>query len=78
MRAWLVGDYREEPRFPLRQSCHGYRRRPAEIEKYAAQLKAKMELRGDPRPPRKTAVQPLLRPGWSSKHEISGGKVLSG
>jgi len=62
MRAWLAGDYREEPRFPLRQSCDGYaaysRRLPevdGEIEEYAAQLKAEMELRGGPRPPGKTS-----------------------
>jgi hypothetical protein len=49
MRAWLAGDYREEPRFPQQQSCDGYAaysRRLAEIdgeiEEYAAQLKAKM------------------------------------
>jgi hypothetical protein len=49
MRAWLAGDCREEPRFPLQHSCDGYAahsRRLAEIdgeiEEYAAQLKAKM------------------------------------
>ena len=48
---------------PLRQSCDGYAvysRRLAEIdgeiEKYATQLKAKMELRGGPRPPGKTSA----------------------
>ena len=28
--------------------------------------------------PKEPCSNPLLRPGWSSNHEISGGKVLSG
>ena len=81
MRAWLAGDCREEPRFPLQHSCDGYAahsRRLAEIdgeiEEYAAQLKAETELRGGPRPPGKTsaALGPAVCGEKAQRHTNSG------
>ena len=79
MRAWLAGDYREEPRFPLRQSCDGYAayscRLPevdGEIEEYAAQLKAEMELRGRPAATR----EDLGRTAAPGEQEAAGSRSV--